>query len=58
LLLPEHEPGDGVLDVRGFPIAWDWYIGCSAQRKPSVLAAAFLEFAREHGRKIAAAVSG
>lgn len=47
-----------VLDVRGFPVAWDWHIGYSAQRKLSVLAAAFLVFAREHGRKIAGEVSG
>lgn len=47
-----------ILDVRGFPIPWNWFIGYRAQRQQSVLAKTFLEFLRKDGRRIAAEVSG
>jgi DNA-binding transcriptional LysR family regulator len=46
-----------ILDVRGFPIPWNWYIGYRAQRQQSVLAKTFLEFLRKDGRRILAEVS-
>jgi DNA-binding transcriptional LysR family regulator len=47
-----------VLNVQGFPIAWDWYLGYPSRRKLSVLGEAFLSFLREDGRRIALEVSG
>ena len=46
-----------VLNVKGFPIAWDLFIGYAANRKLSVLSKAFLEFLRKEGRKLVAEVS-
>lgn len=36
-----------VLDVEGFPIYWDWYIGHLAAKQLSVVARAFLSFVEE-----------
>ena len=46
-----------VLNVKGFPIAWDLFIGYAANRKLSVLSKAFLEFLRKDGPKLVAEVS-
>jgi len=52
-----NERGLTILNVKGFPIAWDWFIGYSANRKLSVLSKTFLDFLRKEGRKIVADVS-
>lgn len=47
-LLSDATSGDVVvLDVEGFPIYWDWYIGHLAVKQLSVVARAFLTFAEE-----------
>ncbi|MBI3774240.1 MAG: LysR family transcriptional regulator [Gammaproteobacteria bacterium] len=43
-----------VLNVKGFPIDWDLFIGYAANRKLSLLSKTFLEFLRKEGRKIVA----
>lgn len=64
-ILSRHAVGEeirsrrlAVLNVQGFPIAWDWYLGYSSRRKLSVLGQVFLEFLRDDGRRIAMEVSG
>jgi LysR family transcriptional regulator, low CO2-responsive transcriptional regulator len=41
-----------VLDVRGFPIPWQWYVGHPRGKRLSVVARAFLEFLRSEGENI------
>ncbi len=52
-----NERGLAVLNVQGFPLAWDWFIGYGAHRKLSVLSKTFLEFLRKEGRKIVAEIT-
>jgi DNA-binding transcriptional LysR family regulator len=33
-----------ILDVKGFPIPWQWYVGHSRGKRLSVIASAFLNF--------------
>jgi len=44
--------GLAVLNVRGFPLAWDWYVGYHAQKKLTLLAQTFLTFLNKEGREI------
>lgn len=47
-LLADTAPGDVVvLDVEGFPIYWDWFIGHLAVKQLSVVARAFLSFVED-----------
>lgn len=41
-----------VLDVKGFPIPWPWYIGHSRGKRLSVVATAFLEFLKAESDSI------
>jgi DNA-binding transcriptional LysR family regulator len=42
-----------LLDVQAFPIQRHWYLAHPKGRRPSVVAAAFLEFVKQEGRNIA-----
>jgi LysR family transcriptional regulator, low CO2-responsive transcriptional regulator len=41
-----------ILDVEGFPIPWQWYVGHARGKRLSVVARAFLEFLRNEGERI------
>lgn len=41
-----------VLDAKGFPIPWQWYVGHSSGKRLSVVARAFLEFLKTESDKI------
>lgn len=41
-----------ILDVEGFPIPWQWYVGHARGKRLSVVARAFLEFLRSEGARI------
>lgn len=41
-----------ILDVKGFPIAWQWYVGHNKGKHLSVVAKAFLDFLRTEGDNI------
>lgn len=48
------EGGDlAVLDVVGFPLSWQWYVGYPRGKQLSVIARTFLEYLGEEGREIA-----
>ncbi|MCC6302151.1 MAG: LysR family transcriptional regulator [Gammaproteobacteria bacterium] len=42
-----------LLDVRGFPLDWHWYVGYPAGKQLSVVAQAFHTFLQEEGRHMA-----
>ncbi len=41
-----------MLDVEGFPIPWQWYVGHSRDKRLSLAAKAFLDFLRREGANI------
>jgi DNA-binding transcriptional LysR family regulator len=41
-----------VLDVQGFPISWQWYIGHPRGKKLSLLARTFIEFMYKEGASL------
>ncbi len=52
-VLSQHTRGIGsdptgltILDVKGFPIPWQWHVGHMRGKRQSVVARAFLEFLR------------
>lgn len=38
-----------ILDVEGFPISWQWYVGHPKGKRLSVIAKTFIDFMYEHG---------
>jgi DNA-binding transcriptional LysR family regulator len=52
LALVGEEGRLAVLDVKGFPISWQWHVGHSRGKRLSVVAKAFLEFLRSEGDTI------
>jgi len=38
-----------VLDVHGFPISWQWYVGHPKGKRLSVVARTFIDFMHEEG---------
>jgi LysR family transcriptional regulator, low CO2-responsive transcriptional regulator len=38
-----------ILDVEGFPISWQWYVGHPRGKRLSVIAKTFIDFMYEHG---------
>jgi DNA-binding transcriptional LysR family regulator len=41
-----------ILDVTGFPIPWQWYVGYNRGKRLSVVARTFLEFLKSEGEGI------
>ena len=55
-VLSQHTLGQGIdqtgltiLDVKGFPIQWQWHVGHMRGKRLSVVARTFLEFLRSQG---------
>lgn len=58
-VLSQHTLGQGIdqtgltiLDVKGFPIQWQWHVGHMRGKRLSVVARTFLEFLRSQGNAI------
>ena len=47
-----------VLDVKGFPIPWQWYVGYSKGKRLSVVARTFLDYLNNEGKTIIEAIVG
>ncbi len=41
-----------ILDVKGLPISWQWYIGHPRGKRLSVVASTFIDYMYEHGQKM------
>ena len=38
-----------ILDVEGFPVSWQWYVGHPRRKRLSVVANTFIDFMYQHG---------